>query len=147
MDACNCDVFIGVGCLDDNPQASNVPNLESLPVEGYVYLDSVRLAIPCGACLCLDATMSEDSARVQVPVNMKPCLGLADLKRVCTQVSRDITLDIRASSVPTCIDLLCLTLPFPVLSARQSMRTEVRKRGPFLSRMKGLVADRTSEDQ
>ena len=52
MDNFNCDVFIGVGCLDDNSQTSSTLPLvfQALPVEGYVYVDSV-------------------------PVNMTPCIG------------------------------------------------------------------------
>jgi hypothetical protein len=67
MDNFNCDVFIGVGCLDDNSQTSSTLPLvfQALPVEGYVYVDSV-------------------------PVNMTPCIGIQELQSVCTQVSHTL---------------------------------------------------------
>ena len=62
IDDFHCDVFIGVGCLDDNGQTSTLC-FEALPVEGYVYVDSV-------------------------PVNMTPCVGIQELQSVCTKVPR-----------------------------------------------------------
>jgi len=38
-------VFVGVGCLDNYPCGLGVPVFESLPLEGYVYVDSVSLEL------------------------------------------------------------------------------------------------------
>jgi len=60
----NSLVFIGVGCLDTqlpNGALISLKLFDSLPVEGYIYKDSV-------------------------PCNTKPCNGLEALKTICWQV-------------------------------------------------------------